>query len=789
MTEKREYTKATVEKHKKIAEQILNEEFEDLFVLYNYYCSLSEEAINLLKVKSKTRKFNTLLKFLNISNEKIKMFDFIIERLRILGLRTPKYSSIKSCDMPKFLDVSDYQYKKIVKEKGLEPIEYDSFRAYGQTLYAPVFNIFSVAEIYQKTLTDPKILLKKIKERIKPYKIDFKKNIIKYVINVGGLIEIGLYAPFETIDFTRDLNSIIEKLEPAISLLDKQKSHFKESISTDFSEFIEAGISLYWNKEDEMFYEEKQSGEIFDLNKKQKLNFNKAIRFFDKIKKVGFNKFNFNVEDLKFTDQIEAMKNKKRKFVFILGDTNSGKTHEAMESLKNAKTGIYLSPIRLLSYEKYKEMSSAGLETELKTGEESILNKEATHFCSTVELVDPSKKYEVGVIDEIQMIDDAERGSAWLKAIMSLNAEVIYVLGSYDFYLRQRLIEFLKYEGFEVEIKSKKRLSELNKLNQPVSVQKLEQGDAIIAFDKNTLFCLAYEMKKNNISCSVLFGELPYDRKLEEIDKFINGEVKVLIATDVIAMGINMPIKRVLFYKTYKYNGCNNESISVPLFKQIVGRAGRYKENGFYGLYVSDFVNGLMHNNDLTYMKAKNNDIFNSLSAKIDHIYHKDQICDHNEFLLSNYNYGFDLSILEKLSEKNNGMHFYQILKLYKIISPFDCEKANIKSDLKIPFIFLLNEIVSVAGVHALFKLLSFNSATQLFNHSSIEDWKKNIDYKNAFIEERVAKILGDQGLSGKIKRYSDSKEMFYEKGWSYYARDLSFKNYDHYDDFYGRYY
>lgn len=783
---KKNLSSETIKKHIKLVEKIIQEKEINIFLLHHYfYHFLCDEAISVLKKETKTRVFKSLLKYFNFTPKEIRLYEFIIQRCEELEI--PIQQQIKTYHVPKFLNISDYQYKKLIKEEKIIPIDHDHFSMYGKSLSAPIFDLFEIGAYYGESVSDPTINLKRIKNEVKPFKLDLKKKQLTYSVFVSGVLKIELAVPIDEITKWDDYDETTSVLRSCKEQLESQRKLFEnDRTSREILEFIASGVSLYWNEKCQVFSENENDGVYLDLNGIQKFNLEKATAFFDILPKVGFNKFTVDLDSFNFLDEIPAMKNKKRKFVFILGDTNSGKTYEALTHLKNAETGVYLSPIRLLSYEKYDELSSLDLNVDLKTGEEVILNPLATHHCSTIELVDPNEEYEVGIIDEIQMIGDFERGRSWLKAVLSLNADTVYVLGSYDFYLRQSLIEYLKQNGFNVEVRHKTRLSSLTKLNVPVTLKDLQDGDTIIAFDKNTLFCLAAEMEKKGVTCSVLFGDLSYERKLEEIGKFKHGYSKVLIATDVIAMGINMPIKRVLFYKTYKYNYGFNQCISNQLFKQIVGRAGRYKENGFYGIYSSNFVDGFLHENDLMYLKSSRTKEFNKLANEINTVRYPDREMEKQEELLNTYSYGFDREILKNIYLKMNKPHFYQVLKLYQSLTPFDhTYKSSVcYKDLILPHINLLNEIVASVGVEKLFHLLSFNNSTCLFSKTTIEDWENNLDYENMFIEEKIADILKRKKALSKITHYKNNKEVDYDDGWSYYVRDLSRRD-DYYDYYY----
>ncbi len=120
----------------------------------------------------------------------------------------------------------------------------------------------------------------------------------------------------------------------------------------------------------------------------------------------------------------------KRKIVFHVGPTNSGKTYTALKQLEEATTGYYLAPLRLLALEGYENLKSAGVGVSLITGEEEIIDEESTHISSTIEMMNGSVDVDVCVIDEIQMISDRDRGWAWANALMGVPAKKVILTGS-----------------------------------------------------------------------------------------------------------------------------------------------------------------------------------------------------------------------------------------------------------------------------------------------------------------------------------------------------------------------
>ena len=265
----------------------------------------------------------------------------------------------------------------------------------------------------------------------------------------------------------------------------------------------------------------------------------------------------------------------KRKFVLHIGDTNTGKTYESLEKLGNAKTGVYLAPLRLLALEVQDKLYSKGVKCSLLTGEEEIRVDGETHISSTIEKLDFGRTYEVAVIDEAQMLEDISRGAAWSSAIMGVCAEEVHICMSS--FAKDVVVDLINYCGDEYEIINHTRDTELEVVEGKFNFLKdLQKGDALVVFSKRKVLNVAAKIKKDtSFNPSVLYGALPYTSRKKQFEAFLNGETDVLVCTDAIGMGINAPIKRVIFLEDKKYDGISNRKLLKPEIRQISGRAGR----------------------------------------------------------------------------------------------------------------------------------------------------------------------------------------------------------------------
>ena len=272
----------------------------------------------------------------------------------------------------------------------------------------------------------------------------------------------------------------------------------------------------------------------------------------------------------------------KRKIVFHVGPTNSGKTYAALKELESSTTGYYLAPLRLLALEGYENLQKNGIHVSLITGEEEIIDEESTHISSTMEMMNGSVDVDVCVIDEIQMISDRDRGWAWANALMGAPAKKVILTGSAN--ALSAVSELCAYLGEELEIIHFERKNELTMMHQPVSMKKIEPQTAIVAFSRRDVLSLKQQLSER-YSVSVVYGNLSPEVRREEARRFREGESQILVSTDAIAMGLNLPIKTLLFAKDNKFDGLRRRELLPTEVSQISGRAGRYgfEEKGYVG--------------------------------------------------------------------------------------------------------------------------------------------------------------------------------------------------------------
>ena len=294
-------------------------------------------------------------------------------------------------------------------------------------------------------------------------------------------------------------------------------------------------------------------------------------------------------------DEYTRARHMKRKFYIHLGDTNTGKTYNAIERLKTAKKGVYLSPLRILALENFEKLNKEGVICDLSTGEEEIINVGATHTSCTIEKVNLKEHYDIAVIDEIQMIRDPFRGIAWSRAVLGLQCDEIHICGAANAkFILETMINDCKDE---YEIKEYKRDIPLEVEYKNFNYNDTKEGDAIVIFSKKRVLEIAQEYSSKGIKASIIYGDLPPEVRKMQYEQFVNKETKVLVTTDAIGMGVNLPIRRIIFVSIRKFDGEEVRELTSQEIKQVGGRAGRI------GIYDTGYIASVGGNADI--IKAK----------------------------------------------------------------------------------------------------------------------------------------------------------------------------------------
>jgi ATP-dependent RNA helicase SUPV3L1/SUV3 len=285
-----------------------------------------------------------------------------------------------------------------------------------------------------------------------------------------------------------------------------------------------------------------------------------------------------------YPDSFELARRMQRSVTLYVGPPNSGKTHAAFERLAQAQDGAYLAPLRLLALEGRDRLVARGVHCSLLTGEENDRDPEAHLVSSTIEMVNTGAPIEVAVIDEAQMLFDSSRGWAWTQAIVGVPANELVIICSA--YAVPAIENLLKLCGENCTIRTFERKQHVELMPGPVAIGSLKKGDAVVAFSRREVLMLRDQVAADGHPVSVIYGALPPEVRRREAERFAHGHAHILIATDAIGMGLNLPIRRVLFSTMKKFDGQADRTLTESEVHQIAGRAGRYgmHEEGFAGV-------------------------------------------------------------------------------------------------------------------------------------------------------------------------------------------------------------
>ena len=271
---------------------------------------------------------------------------------------------------------------------------------------------------------------------------------------------------------------------------------------------------------------------------------------------------------------------KKSKITAVLGPTNTGKTFLAIETMLSFESGMMGFPLRLLAREVYDKVISKidRNKVALITGEEKIIPTNAKYYFCTVESMPIDKVLEFVGIDEIQMCSDHERGHIFTDRLLNLRGEKLTMfMGSNSM---KNIIEKLDED---IEYIDRKRLSKLTYSGHK-KISRIERKSAIIAFSAEEVYAIAELIRRQKGGAAIVMGSLSPKTRNSQVSLYQSGDVDYLVATDAIGMGINMDLNNVYFSNLKKFDGKKLRRLKVSEISQIAGRAGRYLNDGSFGI-------------------------------------------------------------------------------------------------------------------------------------------------------------------------------------------------------------
>ena len=268
------------------------------------------------------------------------------------------------------------------------------------------------------------------------------------------------------------------------------------------------------------------------------------------------------------------------KITAVLGPTNTGKTHLAIETMLSFQTGMIGFPLRLLAREVYdKVIKKVGQnKVALITGEEKIIPTEAKYFLCTVESMPIDKSLDFVGVDEIQMCADHERGHIFTDRLLNMRGDKLTMLmGS------NTIKEIISKLDDDVEFINRNRLSKLTYAGHK-KISRINRKTAIIAFSSEEVYAIAELIRRQKGGAAIVMGSLSPKTRNAQVELYQSGDVDFLVATDAIGMGINMDLDYVYFSNLKKFDGKKLRKLSLSEIGQIAGRAGRYLNDGSFGI-------------------------------------------------------------------------------------------------------------------------------------------------------------------------------------------------------------
>jgi ATP-dependent RNA helicase SUPV3L1/SUV3 len=263
----------------------------------------------------------------------------------------------------------------------------------------------------------------------------------------------------------------------------------------------------------------------------------------------------------------------------VLGPTNTGKTHLAIERMLAHRDGMIGLPLRLLAREVYDRVVKAKgvAAAALITGEEKIAPESARYFVCTVEAMPLDRRVDFLAVDEIQLARDSDRGHVFTDRILRARGDSETMLLGAD-----AMTPMLKRLLPGAEIIRRERLSTLSYAGQK-KLTKLAKRTAIVAFSAEDVYAIAELMRRHRGGAAVVMGALSPRTRNAQVALYQSGEVDFLVATDAIGMGLNMDVDHVAFAAAAKFDGRRNRILRPDEVAQIAGRAGRFENDGSFG--------------------------------------------------------------------------------------------------------------------------------------------------------------------------------------------------------------
>ncbi len=270
----------------------------------------------------------------------------------------------------------------------------------------------------------------------------------------------------------------------------------------------------------------------------------------------------------------------KNKITAVLGPTNTGKTFLAIETMLSFDSGMIGFPLRLLAREVYDKVIKkiSPDKVALITGEEKIIPSNAKYFLCTVESMPINKHLDFVGVDEIQMCADHERGHIFTDRLLNVRGDKLTMfMGS------STIRNIVKKLNEDTEFINRDRLSKLSFVGHK-KISRINRKTAIIAFSTEEVYAIAELVRRQKGGAAIVMGSLSPKTRNAQVNLYQSGDVDFLVATDAIGMGINMDLENVFFSNLRKFDGKKLRKLNLSEIGQIAGRAGRYLNDGNFGI-------------------------------------------------------------------------------------------------------------------------------------------------------------------------------------------------------------
>ena len=348
------------------------------------------------------------------------------------------------------------------------------------------------------------------------------------------------------------------------------------------------------------------------------------------------------------------MENSLKRITAVLGPTNTGKTHLAVETMLGYENGIIGFPLRLLAREIFdKCVNKVGAEkVALITGEEKIIPKSPKYYVCTVESMPQDMMVDFVAVDEIQMCTDHERGHIFTDRLLNARGEKLTMfLGSHT--MKSVISSLIN----NIEFVARERYSKLSYSGHK-KISRLNPKTALIAFSVDEVYAIAELVRRQKGGAAIIMGSLSPKTRNSQVELYQSGDANFLVATDAIGMGINMDINNVSFSNLRKFDGKKTRKLNLSEISQIAGRAGRHINDGTFGItgqckqLTSDEIEKLEKHelNEVDVLYWRNSKInFNSLENLVSSLEKKT-----NSEFLKRINDCEDEKVLKFLIKNNN---------------------------------------------------------------------------------------------------------------------------------------